>query len=101
MKLVKLSEYQRLRRGENSCTGLSTLRRHAKAGGIPGAFQMDTGGDWWVDLETHDEIIRERISMNMIDTAAQPAANEAKQGYIDPVVAQILKDLGNDTQTSR
>lgn len=93
MNLVKLTEYQELRRGEKSRCGLSYLRRQAKNGAIPGAFQMDQRGDWWVDLDTHDEIIRERINMQMVAISGEQKT-ASNQDDDDIVVNQILEELG-------
>lgn len=93
MQLVKLSEYEGLRRTHSKRRALCTLRREAASGKIPGAFQMDAGGDWWVDLDTHDKIIEERINLQMVEISSAPAP-EPIQEDDDMVVSQILKDLG-------
>lgn len=93
MHLVKLSEYQELRRGKKSRCAMSTLRRQAKSGAIPGAFQMDQRGDWWVDIELHDKVIEERINLQMVETeSAEPC--KPLQDDDDIVVSQVLKELG-------
>jgi hypothetical protein len=95
MKLAKLSEYEDLRRAHTKRRTLSTLRKEAAAGKIPGAFQMTEGGGWWIDLDKHDRIIQDRIELNLVSIEAatqQASANDAADDF-DPVVAQILQDM--------
>lgn len=96
MHLVRLSDYQDLRRGESSHVSIRTLRQYASKGKIPGAFKMDDAGDWWVDLDIHDQVIRERIEAQMVDIAATPANDANTVAPVetdDEVVAQILRDF--------
>ena len=95
MKLAKLSEYEDLRRAHTKRRTLSTLRKEAAAGKIPGAFQMTEGGGWWIDLDRHDRIIQDRIESNLVGIDAAPhqlPANDCAEEF-DPVVSQILRDM--------
>lgn len=100
MNIAKLSEYEHLRRPSSiRKRSLSTLRRDAASGRIPGAFQMTDRGSWWVDLDMHDQIIKERIEMQMVASPAQRGVKPANEEHTvgdnedDAVVSQILRDL--------
>ena len=92
MHLVKLIDYQDERRAKKSHVSISCLRKQAQAGKIPGAFKMDDGGDWWVDLDTHDEVIKERIESQMVEIPATQSS-QAAPANDDEVVASILESM--------
>jgi len=61
MNICPLSKYSELRRPHESKTRASWCR-DARSGKIPGAFQFIEGGDWFVDLDIHDETVRRLTS---------------------------------------
>lgn len=89
MEIVKLSEYAERRRSRHHPPSPAMLRREARNGLIPGAFQQVQGGDWYVDLDHHDAVIRDRIDTHLLDS--QPVEEQLDFTF-DPVVAQILED---------
>ena len=94
MALLKLSsEYDAHYRPHADPRPASTLRRDARLSLIPGAFQMTPNGDWWVDTETHDRIIAERIQIAQMEQHAynDPGAelSPEEQALVDEIQGKI------------
>ncbi|MFT6550530.1 MAG: hypothetical protein ACJA1I_000558 [Zhongshania marina] len=92
MQIVKLCEYPKHRLSAESAPSIGTLRRDAAKGRLPGAFRLTDGGAWYVDLDTHDKVIKERIEENMVATPANDEShkNPAVNDDDDAVVLEIL-----------
>ena len=57
MQIVPISQYPSLRRPLEDKSSKSWAR-DARQGRIPGAFKLPNGGGWFVDLDIHDEEVR-------------------------------------------
>ncbi len=55
--IVPLADFVRLRRPHES-KAMCNWNRDARAGKIPGAFQFQGRGPWFVNLDTYDEEVR-------------------------------------------
>jgi hypothetical protein len=100
MRLVKLNEYNKHIRQELPPLGISVLRKWARQGKIPGAFQQTARGDWWVDLDYHNQVIQERIQAIESDSLAScdavGAAPVSELGHEDlSVVNTLAKQLAS------
>lgn len=94
MELIKLtSEYDLKYRPNAKARPAATLRRAAAEGKIPGAFQMTQGGDWWVDVQTHDQTIAEKIQLVQMEARAvnEPTGDLSaeEQAFLDSIQEQI------------
>lgn len=93
MRIVKLSEYRDLRRSKRKPPSLLTLRREAKDGKIPGAYQNVQGGDWYVDLDYHDQTIRERIESNRVAVPATPQQQRQDRSGLTPEDSDVVSAI--------
>ncbi|MCG8381798.1 MAG: hypothetical protein MJA28_06210 [Gammaproteobacteria bacterium] len=89
--LLKLSEYDEHYRPKKTPRSLSTLRRQAAGGKIPGAFQMSVNGSWWVDTIEHDKVISENVTATQTPRAANDAAplSQTEQQFIQDLVEKL------------
>lgn len=74
MQIVPLAEYVKLRRQYDSKSTCSWVR-NARQNCIPGAFQFNGKGLWYVNLDIHDEEVRKLATQsktlsNTMDTLA-------------------------------
>ena len=92
MALLKLREYEQRYRPGLKPRNPVTLAAAARNGHIPGAFQMVTGGDWWVDTDIHDQIIRERIEATQLAACANDS-HDGLSAEEEEKVNQILEKL--------
>lgn len=63
---VKLSTFAELRRPLDKKSACQWVR-DAKAGKIPGAFQWEAGGAWYVNLDAYDEAMQKLLAPKVID----------------------------------
>lgn len=77
MRIVPLTEYPKLYRPTEQKSQTSWAR-DARRGRIPGAFQFVKNGDWYVDLDAHDRIVKQKIAELADKNAKEPglSANE-------------------------
>lgn len=83
IKLTRLNDY----RHRTDPVPISTLRRLAADGTLPGAYQLKPGGAWKIDLDVYDRATRDLIESHSLDSAGDSSPEQE---------AAILDDIWED-----
>lgn len=90
MRIIPLTDYPAARRPTETRKSQTSWARDARSGKIPGAFQFTDGGDWYVDLDTHDATVRRRVT----------PLGERVPNFDEDVLA-LAKELGISEEEAR
>lgn len=89
MNIIKLSRLNECRHQADPIP-MSSLRRQAADGTLPGAFQFKPGGAWKIDLDVYDRATRDLIESHSLDSTSDTSP-EQEAAILDDIYEEFCR----------